>query len=641
MAQNIIDKEISEVLELIVLEKEEDLKQYKEKTADSSLVERRREGVCWYPVQLEQTRYDAGERLLVKVSRSNEHTDYHLFQSGKSVSIFSNSGSNNELATAVKGIVNRVKRNEMLITLNTDKFPEWINSGKLGVQLLFDENSYLEMERACKVLLTTEDEDIIRLKNVLLGERAARFSNSYKITLPELNSTQNEAINMALQAEDVAIIHGPPGTGKTTTLVEAIIKTLQSENQVLVCAPGNAAVDLLTEKLSMYGVNPLRIGHPARVSQANLNSTVDSKITKHPNYTELKSLKKKAHSTLKAAKKFKRNFGQEERKERNALYSELKTIRTDIKYLENYIISDIISKSRVITATPVGSSQRILHKIKFNTVFIDEAAQALEPMCWIPILKAKRVIFAGDHHQLPPTIKSQTAAKKGLQKTLFEKAIKRNSADIMLREQYRMNSLIMNFSNKYFYENKLIANIKVENHKIYDDDSPLEYIDTAGTGFTEDIEPETKSTFNKDEALLLFKHLAQYLSLLEMLKKEDNFDRIAIISPYKAQTELLKELLLHSEIENKNKELIEINTVDSFQGQERDIVYISLVRSNSDGKIGFLDDIRRMNVAMTRARKKLVIIGDSSTISRNSFYSDLITYTEEINSYKSAFEYIY
>ncbi len=641
MAQNIIDQEISRVLELLLIEKEEDFRQYKEKTADTSLVERRREGVCWYPVSLEQTRYDAGERLLVKISRSSEHSNSHLFQSGKSVSLFSNSGQNDETSTAVNGIVNRVRSNEMLITINSDKFPEWINTGKLGVQLLFDENSYLEMERACNVLLKTEDEDILRLKDVLLGNRNAFFSNKERINLPELNESQNEAVNMVLQAEDVAIIHGPPGTGKTTTLVEAIIKTLQTENQVLVCAPGNAAVDLLTEKLSLYGINPLRIGHPARVSQTNLDATLDSKITKHQNYAELKAMKKKADVTLKAAKKFKRNFGKEERLERNALYDELKQLRIDTNYLENFIISDIISKSRVITATPVGSAQKALHKFKFNTVFIDEAAQALEPMNWIPILKAKRVIFAGDHYQLPPTIKSAEAAKNGLGETLFEKAVMRNKADIMLKEQYRMNSLIMNFSNQYFYDNQLIANTNVKNHKIFDDDFPVEFIDTAGTGFNENIEPETKSTLNKEEAHLLLKHLEQYLNLITINNKIEEFDRIAIISPYKAQTDLLKELVKHSEISEFILERTDINTVDSFQGQERDIIYISLVRSNNDGKIGFLDDIRRMNVAMTRARKKLVIFGDSSTITRHNFYAELIEYIEKIGAYRSAFEYIY
>lgn len=642
MSKNPVDQEISRVLELLILEKEEDLRQYKEKTANTSIIERRREGVCWYPVAVQNTKYDINERLLIKVLRSPEHNDSHSFSSGQSVSLFSNSGKNNETETSVKGIVNRVKADEMLITLSTDKFPEWINDGKIGVQLLFDETSYLEMERACNVLLNTQDETLINLKNILLGTNKARFSeNLNKIEINYLNKNQNNAINLVANAIDVAIIHGPPGTGKTTTLVEAVINTLKSENKVLVCAPGNAAVDLLTEKFSQYGLNPLRIGHPARVSQDNLDAVLDNKIAKHVNYPELKSLKKKADITLKSAKKFRRNFGEQERAERNALYDDLKQLRIDIKYLENFIISDIISKSRIITSTPVGAAQKVLHKINFNTVFIDEAAQALEPMCWIPVIKAKRVIFAGDHHQLPPTVKSLSAAKKGLNITLFEKAIQRNNADIMLNEQYRMNSVIMNFSNRFFYDNKLIANIDVQNHKIFDDDFPLEFIDTAGTGYGESIEPETKSTFNVDEAQLLTLHLEKYINLIKINRKEEDIDRIAIISPYKAQVNLLKETMSTSQIDPFFAERIDINTVDSFQGRERDIIYISLVRSNSEGKIGFLDDIRRMNVAMTRARKKLVIVGDSATISRHPFYAAFLDYVDKHNAYRSAFEFVY
>lgn len=642
MSQSLVDQEISRVLELLILEKEEDLRQYKEKMADTSLVERRREGVCWYPVTIQNTKYDVSERLIIKVLRSSEHSDSHSFSSGQSVSLFSNSGQNNETETSLKGIVNSVKADEMHITLNSEKLPDWLNQGKIGVQLLFDETSYLEMERACNILLNTQDENILNLKNVLLGTKQAAFSSeNTKIIIAGLNLSQNNAINLANQAIDIAIIHGPPGTGKTSTLVEAIINTLKTENQVLVCAPGNAAVDLLTEKLSKYGVNPLRIGHPARVSQENLDAVLDNKISVHPNYIELKSLKKQADKTLKEAKKFKRNFGTAERTERKALYDDLKQLRIDINYLENFIIQDIISKSCVITSTPVGAAQKVLHNIKFNTVFIDEAAQATEPICWIPIIKAKRVIFAGDHHQLPPTIKNISAAKNGLSVTLFEKAIQRNKADIMLTEQYRMNSVIMNFSNQYFYDNKLIANSEVENHKIFDDDTALEFIDTAGTGYGESIEHETKSTFNKEEAQLLIMHLEKYLNLILLNRKDNDFERIAIISPYKAQVNLLKQIITHSNIETKFQERIDINTVDSFQGRERDIIYISLVRSNNDGKIGFLDDIRRMNVAMTRARKKLVIFGDSSTISRHPFYASFLEYVDKEKAYRSAFEFEY
>ena len=324
------------------------------------------------------------------------------------------------------------------------------------------------------------------------------------------------------------------------------------------------------------------------------------------------------------------------------LFSEANKLRVEGDQLAFYISNDIITKSRVIACTLVGANNMSINNLHFKTVFIDEAAQALEPATWIPILKSDRVIFAGDHHQLPPTIKSFEAAKQGLEVTLFEKAIECNQADVMLREQYRMNTAIMNFSNGYFYNNELIANANVADWKIFPEDLPIEFIDTAGCGFFEQVDSETLSSFNPEEADLVLKHLSMYFEELAQNNYLESVSDIGIISPYKAQTTLLAERIVKNEIlSDEIRAKMSINTVDSFQGQERDIIYISLVRSNENGVIGFLSDTRRMNVAMTRARKKLVIFGDSATIGQHPFYDKLLDYVNKINAYTSAFELLY
>lgn len=639
MPRRDIQEELKHLLALLKQEKEEDLLTYKRKMTGTSLAERRKQGVCWYPVTLERTKFDLGERLLVKVSRPPEHRDAHMFQSGKLISLFSNAGSNHENSEVVNGVVNQVNEHEMLMSLNSDEVPEWINDGYLGVQLLFDENAYREMENTLKTLIKTKNERINWLKGVLLGSFEANFDELPRITMPGLNDSQNEALNKIRNSLDVAIVHGPPGTGKTTTLVQSILFLLKEEKQILVCAPSNAAVDLMVEKLDEQGVNVVRVGHPARVTEKILSNTLDARIARHADFKDLKTLRKKSEEYRSLASKYKRNFGYEERQQRGLLLSESKKMKEEAELLEFYIVNSILSNAQVIASTLVGANNYQLKGMHFHSVFIDEAAQALEPACWIPILKAQRVIFAGDHFQLPPTIKSYEAAKNGLEETLFEKAILRNNADVMLREQYRMHEKIMDFSSKYFYKDRLIANENVRQWKVFGDDQPVEFIDTAGTGFFEQVEQETRSSFNKEEANLLFQHFDAYTQMIQLHGELEGVTNIGIISPYKAQVSLLQDLFderLATSPELKQK--VAINTVDSFQGQERDIIYISMVRSNEKGEIGFLADTRRMNVAMTRAKKKLVIIGDSATIGHHPFYEKLLDYINEINAYRSAFE---
>ncbi len=642
MSKKKIADYIENLRKLLKIEKDEDFRMYREKVQNTSISERVKEGVCWYPVHTDGAAYDFGEQLICEFSRITNENAAHAFSSGSLVSVFSNFAGNSESDVFVNAVVNRVKNNKMTVTLHTREFPAWLKSGKIGIQLLFDENTYLEMEYALSKLLKNEDETIERLKDVLIGDSVPMFETNESVEIPVLNESQNIALNKVRHAQEVALVHGPPGTGKTTTLVQSIKHILKSEKQVLVCAPSNAAVDLLAEKLSAEAVSVVRIGHPARVTEENLDLTLDAKISKHENYALLKSLKKQAEQAAKTAGKFKRNFGEAERTERRELYAEAKQLREEAAQLEFFISQSILSEARVIAATLVGCNNMSLKGRTYRTVFLDEASQALEPAAWIPILKSERIIFAGDHLQLPPTVKSQLAAKQGLAETLFEKCMKKHSsASALLETQYRMNEQIMNFSNRYFYNEKLVAHVSVATHKLFDSDMPLEFIDTAGCGFSEQTNPETLSTHNREEAELLFSHFEKYLAELEYSGKIKSLKNIGIISPYSAQVSVLKDIMQNKQFADYVVSRTAVNTVDSFQGQERDVIYISLVRSNSEGNIGFLSDIRRMNVAMTRARKKLVVIGDSATITRHPFYSKFLDYVNEIGAYRSAYEFLY
>lgn len=636
-----IVEELKHVKALLKNEKEEDLKQYNEKIQSTSLHERRKKGVCWYPVDADRSAYDVGERLMIKVSIHKDLLISNSFQSGKSITLFSNDGGQTNKTEPIRGIVNTVRENEMWITLNCNSLPYWISNGNLGVQLMFDDNSYHEMNKAITTLLTTEDSRTQDLLHIILGNRQAKFLQSKPVHYSELNKSQNQALNNVLSAKDIAIIHGPPGTGKTTTLVYSIIETLRSETQVLVCAPSNAAADLLVEKLTEQQVRVLRVGNPARITSKVLDNTLDVLITKHSNYKTLKSLRKRSEEYQAKGRKYKRNFGNTERQQRNMLLAEARKMRNEADSLLDFIISDIFNSTRVLVSTLVGANNRHMQRMQFSTVFIDEAAQGLEPATWIPVIKANKVVFAGDHQQLPPTIKSFEAAKSGLSTTLFEKAITRNKVDVLLIEQYRMNETIMNFSGKVFYSNRLIANSLVAKWKVFAQDMPLEFIDTAGCGFFEQHNQENKSIKNPEEAHILFIHFQKYLHLLTDNAAHQALSDVGIISPYRAQLEVMNEELKNFNLDEETKAKININTIDSFQGQERDVIYISLVRSNEKGEIGFLSDTRRMNVAMTRARKKLVIVGDSATISQHPFYNSFLDYVNQIEAYRSAFEFTY
>lgn len=630
-----IHEELLKTLELIKVERQADLEQYRQKVLLTPLHKKTKEGICWYPVKLRKHYIGTGERLIIEVERTHQLDQPHVFQSGKVVSIFSNTNGTPE-RDHTGGVINYVRDNTMVVTLNADELPDWIEDPLLGVDVMFDEMTYREMEAAMKQIIKAENERAAELRDILLGAQPPGFT-SYPIpNLPGLNESQQKALQKVLSARHVGIIHGPPGTGKTTTLVQAIRLAVKDEKQALVCAPSNAAVDLLADKLSEQGLQVLRIGHPARVTEQSLSKTLDARIAAHEHYKELRSLRKKMEQLRDMAFKYKRKYGYAEKEQRRQLLQEAKAMKADADVLEFYIVNDLLQHSDVITCTLVGASHPLLRGKKYRSVFIDEAAQALEPACWIPVLRAQRVIFAGDHQQLPPTIKSIEAARGGLAQTLFEKCIQRRPETAsMLQVQYRMHEDIMQFSSKYFYQDELIAHESVGTKTLMKDALPIEFIDTAGCGYAEAQDEETLSRYNHEEGQLL-------ITQLEKLVSETGLENwkytLGIITPYSAQVDRLVKLAEASETLSTIRSFININTVDAFQGQERDVIAISLVRSNEKGEVGFLGDIRRINVAMTRARMKLIMIGDSATLGTHPFYLELLDYVQQKGFYKSAWE---
>jgi superfamily I DNA and/or RNA helicase len=626
------------LLDLLKLEWESDKASYESITQSVSANDRRAAGICWYPVAIRDTELGRGDYLTVEIERTTHHDLIHQFRSGVPARLFSNHNPEND---SIEGTISWVSGSRLKINFATDELPDWSSDGKLGVDLLFDDNSYHEMRKALiQAKQLSEKKEEGRLIRILTGDGLPEFSHIKALdNSKDLNASQQEAVNKILSARDLAIVHGPPGTGKTTVVVQAVNELIsQEKKQVLVTAASNTAVDLLCERLSDKGLNVVRIGNPVRVSERLQSITLDYRLAEHPMAKDIKKMKKRANEFRDMAHKYKRNFGKAEREQRKALFDEAKSIMRDVSKTEQYILDDLLDKADVIAATLVGTNHyNIQHRV-YDTVIIDEAGQALEPACWIPALKAKLLILAGDHLQLPPTIKSADAAAKGLEKTLMEKNVAMHpEAVVLLKEQYRMHAHIMGFSSKMFYDGQLTAHHTVAAHQVFTGDLPMLFIDTAGCGFEE--KQESGGTENREEAALLVKHFIAYTDDLNTVSK-GIFPTVAIISPYKRQVELLKELLAGSPVVKQHSDLISINTIDSFQGQERDVVYISMARSNPDGRIGFLSEIRRMNVAMTRARKKLVILGDSATLSQFPFYAGLLEYAEGIGAWESAWTFM-
>ncbi len=617
--------ELGKLASVLRIEQREDYALHDAWLKQSSIQERKRNGITWFPLRIVETGFGIGSYPFIVVERNPGDKLEHRFQSAAPVSVFSAADGNSDFF--LNGTIGYVDDQRMKITFFLDELPDWMDDGKLGVNLLFDTRTYDEMFKALSQLINVEKGRLKQLRDVILGYKEPSFKSFTGQYSPLLNDSQNRALKTICTAEDIAIVHGPPGTGKTTTLVEATLEVLKDEKQIMVCAPSNAATDHLAKCLAAKGLRVVRIGNLAKVESDNTALTLDVLLQQEKDFKQIKELKRRALDLRKMGGKYKRSFGREEAEQRKLIFHEARQISREARELESYLIQKVLNDAQVIACTLIGSSSDDLSGRRFSTVIIDEAAQGIEPAVWVPILRAERVVMAGDPYQLPPTVKSQDAASKGLTVTLLEKAIKRLSEVGLLNVQYRMHAAIMAFSNRKFYKDELTAHESVAARTL-GNSIPVEFIDTAGCGFEEQAGEEGDSRSNPEEIMILRKHFDQ-------LKMEipDPWSA-AVISPYRAQVELLQQ-------EFAGLQNVAVNTIDSFQGQERDVVYLSLVRSNEKGEIGFLRDYRRMNVAMTRARKKLVIIGDSATLGNDRFFAEFLEYTESIAGYRTAWEFMY
>lgn len=631
------------------------LEYYTEKEAFRKLTEQMgmqrkvKRGDAWFPLQVGKSFYNSLNQTAIEVFRTSDQDIEHNFEFGRPVMFFRSEGSEELKYFSFTGTVSYVDGDRMVVTV-PDSAPLLElqqSTDPIGVQLSFDETSYKLMFEALDRVMKAKNNRLAYLRDLFYShQKAGRFSFE-PMKFPWLNPTQERAVNEVLWAKDVAIVHGPPGTGKTTTLVEAINETLMRESQVLVCAQSNMAVDWISEKLVDRGINVLRIGNPTRVNDKMLGFTYERRFESHADYPQLWAIRKAIRELRKNRKKGSENYHQK-----------MDRLKSRAAEIELRINAELFGEARVIACTLVGSAHHLLEGMKFGTLFIDEAAQALEAACWIPMKRASRVILAGDHCQLPPTVKSIAALRAGLGKTLMER-IAENKPEVvtLLKIQYRMNDEIMRFSSDWFYGGKVESAPQIKYRSVLDYDHPITWIDTSNEenqitiegedapedpasaanqnsdlNFKEQFVGESFGRINKAEAELTLLTLAEYFTKIGKQRVLEERIDVGIISPYRAQVQYLKKLIKKYEFFKPYRRLISVNTVDGFQGQERDVILISLVRSNDEGQIGFLKDLRRMNVAITRARMKLIILGNKDTMTKHPFYKKLWEYVEAINN---------
>ena len=610
--------------ELLQVEYEYEKEQFKQQTELMGIGRKIKRGMCWYPLNLGRNYYNALNQLVIEVERREDKDIEHQFEYGRPVCFFTQDVSGKLNYLNFVATVNYVDEDRMVVILpSVDALLALQSKEVVGVQLYFDETSYRLMFEALKQVIGAKNNRLAELRDIFHGTQPASTFSFHPLRFPWLNATQEEAVNKVLHAKDVAIVHGPPGTGKTTTLVEAVYETLHRENQVLVCAQSNMAVDWISEKLVDRGVSVLRIGNPSRVNDKMLSFTYERRFESHPDYPQLWSIRKAIRELYARSRKG---------AEREAVRQKINSLKDRATELEIRINESLFSEARVIACTLVGSANRLLTGQKFGTLFIDEAAQALEAACWIPIRKADRVILAGDHCQLPPTVKAPEALRAGLGHTLMQTIVKNKPDTVsLLKLQYRMNDEIMRFSSEWFYGGMLQSAPEVKYRSILDFDTPIEWINTEGLDCNEEFIGENYGRINKSEAELSIEQLKGYITKIGRERFLDERIDVGMISPYKAQVQYLRRLVRNDAFFKPYRLAITINTVDGFQGQERDVILISLVRANEEGQIGFLNDLRRMNVAITRARMKLIILGDASTLTRHAFYKKLYTYIESLH----------
>ena len=613
---------------LLQLEYQAEKESFRRQTEEMGLLRKVKRGDAWYPLKIGKSYYNSLNQLVVEVHRQGDEEIEHNFEFGKPVCFFSVGEKDQIKYFSFTGTVSYVDGDRMVVSVpDNGQLIDVQGAENVGVQLFFDETSYKMMFDALDRVIKAKGR-LGYLRDLFYSRQQAETFSFAPMHFPYLNRTQEEAVNKVLRAKDVAIVHGPPGTGKTTTLVEAIYETLRRENQVLVCAQSNMAVDWISEKLVDRGINVLRIGNPTRVNDKMLSFTYERRFEAHPDYELLWAIRK-AIRELRAHRK----RGDEK------YHQKLERLKERATELEVRINAQLFGEARVIACTLVGSANRLLEGQKFGTLFIDEAAQALEAACWIPIRRVSRVILAGDHCQLPPTVKSFAALKAGLGKTLMERIVDNKPEVVtLLKMQYRMNEEIMRFSSDWFYGNQVESAPEVKFRSILDLDIPMTWVDTSQFQLPENEESLFKEQFvgesfgriNKAEAELTLMALETYFNKIGKQRILDERIDVGVISPYRAQVQYLRRLLKKKDFFKPYRHLISVNTVDGFQGQERDVILISLVRANDEGQIGFLRDLRRMNVAITRARMKLIILGDASTMTRHPFYKKLYEYIDAL-----------
>lgn len=594
---------------------------YRQQTREAGIPKRIQQGVCWFPVKLGADRYNSLNQLTVEVTRTETEETEHSFEYGRPVCFFRISADRQIRYFNFSAVISYVQDNKMVVVLpGPQVLPELVVTGELGVQLYFDDTSYKTMFAALREVAEAKGNRTARLREVLLGKAPALRRETGPVRFPWLNVSQEKAVNQVLCAKEVAVVHGPPGTGKTTTLVEAVYETLHRENQVMVSAQSNTAVDWIAEKLVDRGIPVLRIGNPTRVNDKMLAFTYERRFEAHSDYPELWQIRK----TIREMTGRLRKSGREDRER---LHNQLTKLRVRATGLEIRIDTELFTEARVIACTLVGAASRVLERKRFSSLFIDEAAQAIEAACWIAISRADRVILAGDHCQLPPTIKCIEAARGGLGRTLLEKVVLHKPETVsLLKIQYRMHEDIMRFPSRWFYHDELEAAPEVKYRGIFDFDTPVSWIDTSELDLQEKAVAEGTGRLNTGEAELLVRELKNYMERIGIRRILEEHIDFGVISPYRAQVHYLRHLLKKEPFFRPCRRLITVHTVDGFQGQERDVIMISLVRANEKGQIGFLRDLRRMNVAITRARMKLLILGEAVTLTRHPFYRELYEY---------------
>ena len=616
------------------MEYEYEKSEFERLSGEQGVMRRVARGQCWFPVRLGRSYYNSLNRFVVEVARDEVADDVDsAFEYGRQVRFFYEALDGKIIYRNFPAMVSFCDGGHMAVVLpSTSALKEIDGVARLGVDLAFDETSFAAMREALDDVASAKGSRLAELRDVLCGFVAPGFRELQPMTFPWLNASQQRAVNKTLCCRDVMVVHGPPGTGKTTTLVEAVYETLRREPQVMVCAQSNAAVDWICGKLIDRGVPVLRVGNPARVDDKVLSATYERQFEAHPDYPELWGVRKAIREVAAGRRRM-------SRADASALSNRLHNLRRSAVELEVKIQVEIFESARVVASTLVGSDNAVLKGRRFTTLYIDEAGQALEAACWIAIRKADRVIFAGDHCQLPPTVKSVEAERAGLSRSLMESVVdKCRSAVELLTVQYRMNEAIMRFSSDWFYGGRLQAAEEVKCRGILDFDSPVEWLDTSEMDFSEKYVSATGGRVNPGEGEFMLDSLEAYIKRIGEKRVEDENLDFAVISPYKAQVSWLRRNAKKRNVLRRLKGKIAINTIDGFQGQERDVVFISLVRSNDDGKIGFLSDLRRMNVAMTRARMKLVIIGSAATLTRHPFYEKLFLSQKKENGVKKVSE---